>query len=119
MMDIVTEKKWVRAGPAPRSLRDRSRYDPHQSTRERMRRVGQLIREGAELEEPVFCLYVDYSTTKAAGGDLTKFIPGLAEAKAEIEQLMSEEPQGLINEGGGLSNVQVLPETGPDTTEGA
>ncbi len=101
MTGIVSEKKWVRTGPVPRSLRDRSRYDPHQSIRERMRRVGQLVREGGELDEAMLGLYVDYSTAKAAGQSLVRF----------SQKPVVEPAQGLLD---GIPGVTILPETGPD-----
>jgi hypothetical protein len=101
------------ANPVPRRLRDRSKYDPHQSIREQMRRVGQMLRGHHQTDQmgmPVelYCsgakaLYVDYSTAKAAGRDLTRFI-GYALVPA------MDEPKGLLD---GVDGVQILPETGP------
>lgn len=66
-----------------------------------MRRVGQMVREGAELDEAVFARYIDYSTSKAAGQSLLRF----------LDTIIDEEVKGLLD---GLEGVTFLPEEGPD-----
>jgi hypothetical protein len=115
-----------------RTLADRSKYTPHQSVRERMRRVGQILKGHLQpeslvdgvwfptvLTEAEQATYIDYATTKAAGGDLSKFRP------VETVLTMTEGGEGqsfqlgvIDNDQGDVSNVTILPEEGPDTPQG-
>lgn len=103
-----------------RTLADRSKYDPHQNAREKMRRVGQVIRGQIDTDESISkaveAAYIDYATTKATGGDLTRFSnkKPVEAPKTSTMDLISDDLGGLAVE----ATDAVVPETGPDQAEG-
>jgi hypothetical protein len=80
---------WATPKP-PSRLRNRSKYNPHQNVRERMRRVGQLIRQGQA--EPT-TLYVVYSTARAGKQNLAQF------SDPWFYQCNGPQEQGLLKPG--------------------
>lgn len=99
-------------GPVPRRLRDRSKYNPHQSVREQMRRVGQVLRgqipfsqqaRGTFVSDETKAVYIDYATSKAAGQSLLRFRP--------------EPPKPLLGDLEGVPGVTYLPEEGPSPAQ--
>lgn len=83
---------WATPKP-PSRLRNRSKYNPHQNVRERMRRVGRALTAGHLVQTETLALYVDYTTAKAANRPLDGF------SNPWFYQCNGPQEQGLLESG--------------------
>lgn len=100
-----------------RTLADRSKYKPHQNAKECMRRVGQILRGQLNVprmlvDELTEAAYIDYATTKAAGGDLSRFSRATPVPAQPTDSVLDK----ITDDYDGLMDVTIVPEEGNGAT---